>query len=352
MKKIIIFGGSFDPIHNGHLKIALKAFKKIKPDKLFFVPSNQNSFNKKISATNSQRLKMIEIAISKYSFFEIDDFEIKQNSNHFCYTIETIKYFQSKFLDCKFYLLIGYDQLINFKNWKDYEEILKNVNLLAYPRQKVDKNNLKEINFEFQKIGWKKINISSSQLKKVIIKKYLNKKIIDYINDNAIYVVDRLKTVMGEYRLNHCLDVGKLAREIAIKHNLNYLVNQAYVAGVYHDFAKEINKKTQIKIAKFKLFINMKKVPSWKVLHGDVGAYLLKKWYLFSDKNVLDAIRNHVIPKKETDLIKIIFIADKIAPREDTKNLVEYKKFYDLAFVDISKCYIAIKKYLKNLYKN
>lgn len=247
MKKIIIFGGTFDPIHKGHIKVAKKAYEKIKADRLFFVPCNQHPESKNISATKQERLDMINLSIQNMPEFEICEFEL--NNDQPSYTINTIRYFRQNYSNADIYLLIGFDQLINFKDWHNYLEILDSVKIICHVR-KVDKEELKKIDFPYIKIGHKNIYAASRELKTKPNKKYLDEKVINYINNKAVYVADRLKPMMSNYRYEHCYMTANIAKEIAANHKLYPIIEKAFVAGFYHDFAKEFDKETQIKIAK------------------------------------------------------------------------------------------------------
>lgn len=308
MSKIIIFGGSFDPIHVGHVKIGLKAFNKIKADKLIFVPTNNHPEKKELFASNQDRIEMIKIAIQDIENFEIDDFEMKQKSTNF--TIDTIHYFLNKYPNDEIYLLIGKDQFVKFKQWYKYEEILKLVKLIVcYRGKEVLNHDIKH--FKISKLI---SNISSSQIRNAPKKSNLNEKVLDYINNKGIYAKLRIKNNLSEYRYQHSLRVAELAIEICDALKLDVLKNRAYVAAIYHDYAKEMTKDELVKIAKK---LKIKDYPSWKVLHGPVGAYLINKKFFIKDKNVLDAIENHVIPIDRSSLTKIIYCADKLDIRND-----------------------------------
>lgn len=344
MKKIIIFGGSFDPIHKGHIEIAKKAIKKINANKLFFVPCNQHPDSKNISATKQERLDMLNLSIQNMPEFEVCEFEL--NNEGPSYTINTIRYFREKYSNCILYLLIGYDQLIDFKNWHDYQEILDYVKIISHVR-KINKDGLKDIDFPYIKIGYRNIDAASRELKIKPNKTFLNEKVINYINENAVYAYDRLKLVMSNYRLSHCVDTANIAKEIALKHKLYPIVKKAYVAGFYHDYAKEFDKSIQIKIAKK---LRIKNYPSWKVLHGPVATYYMEKNFLMDDYQVLTAVKNHTIPKDFSTLTKIIFIADKIAPRDDEAKKIR-KEWIKTSFKDIDKCFKDIIDFYDGFYQ-
>lgn len=417
-KKLIIFGGSFDPIHKGHIKIASRAFNKIKADKLFFVPCNNHPDNKKISASNYDRLQMLRLSIKGYPRFEICEFEIKRNE--ISYTINTINYFKEFYSDYELYLLIGYDQWINFKSWHNYQKILNSVKLICYKRSiqeqtqpsnestnnsdnnQIIQNNINQveqvqINVENEKLEINnnlktqqiddidnldktreinnisnlntdkpikyilignlfQINISSSKIRTNPKKRHLNHDVLNYINANGLYAVNRLEQVMSDYRLQHSIRVAEIALDITKSLKYYPLLKQAYVAAIYHDYAKEFSEKYQTSVwtlfkigylFKYKKLYNQKKIENkhtslWKVIHAWLGAYLIKKRFYINDYQVLNAIKNHsILETQDNILAKIIYCADKLDIRKDGE-IHDRKKLYELCKKDINKGYIEI----------
>lgn len=144
-KKIGIFGGTFDPIHNIHLEIANAFVQQFTLDTCFFVPTNISPFkidSDDILFSNQERAEILKLVTNSNKIFEIEEYEIKQNE--ISYTYKTIEYFSSKYKDSKLYLLIGSDQVINFQKWKNWEEILSKVILCIVNRKniKYDKDEL------------------------------------------------------------------------------------------------------------------------------------------------------------------------------------------------------------------
>jgi nicotinate-nucleotide adenylyltransferase len=125
-------GGTFDPVHNGHL-ITAQAVKELRNlEKIIFIPSYiaPHKLNFK-SAPGLHRLEMIKLATSSADYFEYSDFELKSNS--VSYTINTLNYFKN--LYDKIDLIIGYDNLLEFSAWKNPDEILKIVSLVVLKRK-------------------------------------------------------------------------------------------------------------------------------------------------------------------------------------------------------------------------
>lgn len=344
MKKLIIFGGSFDPIHKGHIEIAKRAFNKIKADKLIFVPCKNHPDGKLLSATDEERFQMIKLAIASFPCFEISRFEIDRKE--VSYTIETIYHIKENYKDYQLYLLIGYDQLIAFESWHKSNEILDNVKIICHPRKIDVKDEPQEIKIPFINLKYLNINTSSTEMRTKPKRKYLDPKVLQFINDKGIYAKDRLSLMVSEYRLEHCLRVGRLAREIAKSLKYYTLIDKAYVAGIYHDYAKEIPKDECLKYARK---LKIKKYISWKVLHGPIAAYLVSKDLLIDDYQVITAIKNHVIPEDFSTLTKIVFCADKLDIRKDGE-IENRKKLLQLCKKDISLGFEAINEILKKIY--
>lgn len=131
MRTAGIFGGNFDPVHNGHLITAQKIYELRKPDKIIFIPAFISPFKKGMKSTPAEhRLNMIKIAIKDIPYFEWSDIEI--NSAGISYTIDTLKKLRNKF--DKLELIIGYDNIVDFPEWKDPDEIIKLASIIVLKR--------------------------------------------------------------------------------------------------------------------------------------------------------------------------------------------------------------------------
>lgn len=140
MSHVGIFGGTFDPVHYGHL-ITAQSVKEIRNlDKIIFIPSYISPYKQdKKSSDAKHRLKMLKIACKKAEGFEVSDIEIKAGS--VSYTIDTLKKYQKKYT--KIDLIIGYDNLLDFAGWKDAEKILDIAQIVVLKRE-IEKNQVKK----------------------------------------------------------------------------------------------------------------------------------------------------------------------------------------------------------------
>lgn len=349
MKKIIIYGGSFDPIHNGHIKTALLALKKVNADLVYFVPSYSGKL-KNINLTSAiKRYEMVKIIIRKYHYFRISKWDIK-NKN--LYTKNLIKYFLNKFKKNQLYLLIGADQVENFSHWKNAKWIANKVKIIYVKRKNFINLQKNEKIYNMQCIGDVKQNISSTQLRKKSLLQYMDMDVINYINDNLLYIDDRIKNLLDERRWKHCLRTAKFARQIAIGNN--YInPKEAYIAGLFHDLAKQLKSQQLLKYAK-KLKIN--NYTAIATLHPFAAYYIMKNYYLFTNQRILQAVYRHTEPNQKdlSTLDKIIYVADKCEPgrkKENINKLFNINELQQIALKNVDKAFKLIYDILLSFYQ-
>lgn len=132
MSRVGIYGGTFDPIHLGHL-ITAQSVREIRElDKIIFVPAYLSPHKLDIKASLPEhRLNMLKLAIQGVEFFDISDFELKHHN--ISYTIDTLRELKKQFDELE--LIIGYDNIFKFYTWKDPDEILKLAKLIVLKRK-------------------------------------------------------------------------------------------------------------------------------------------------------------------------------------------------------------------------
>lgn len=132
-EKIGIFGGTFNPFHMGHLNSIRTVMKRAELDKIYVVPASQNPLKKDEDMPSPEdRLEMVKIALRDEDDIVIDDQEIRRGD--VSYTIETLRYYVSKFGSENVYLIMGADAFGDLDLWKNYEDILKETNVLVTTR--------------------------------------------------------------------------------------------------------------------------------------------------------------------------------------------------------------------------
>ena len=167
--KIGILGGTFDPAHKGHLSISKKAKTKFNLKYIIWAITKKNPFKNKSSTDLKQRIKFAKKFTISIKFIKIKFYEDKIQSNK---TINLINYLsKNKSLDINF--IMGADNLINFHKWHKWRLISQKCNILVFDRYGYKTKSLKSITFKhlnqkkLEFINFKKVNISSSQLRKI-----------------------------------------------------------------------------------------------------------------------------------------------------------------------------------------
>ena len=169
-KKIGILGGTFDPAHKGHLEISKQAKQKYKLNYIIWAITKKNPFKKKSKTKLITRIKFAKKIIGLNKFIKIKFYENKIKSNK---TIDLISYIKRKNNMLDLYFIMGADNLINFHRWYKWKSISQKCNILVFDRQVYIAKSLKSITFKrlneknLKYIKFKKVNISSSQLRKI-----------------------------------------------------------------------------------------------------------------------------------------------------------------------------------------
>ena len=158
MKKIGIYGGSFDPIHHGHLILAREAREALDLEKVILVPAGVSPFKRRAAAASGDiRLKMLHAAIEGEEGFAIDDCELRRPSPS--WTIDTVLEIGKRETDSRIYLLIGEDNVASLDRWRRFDELKKIVRFVVLDRTG------SQTQRDYQ-IVRRKIDISATEIRK------------------------------------------------------------------------------------------------------------------------------------------------------------------------------------------
>jgi nicotinate-nucleotide adenylyltransferase len=131
--KIGLLGGSFDPVHFGHLLVARTAREEAQLDRVFFIPAAQSPFKPESRpAPATERLRLLRLALAGDTHAEVDDQEIRRGGPS--YTIDTVREYIRKFPQAELFYLIGADQTGQLRLWRESEELARLVQFLIVPR--------------------------------------------------------------------------------------------------------------------------------------------------------------------------------------------------------------------------
>ena len=318
--KIGIYGGSFDPIHKDHVSICVKFKNMLALDKVIVFPAYQSPFKKGHFTDGLHRKNMAELAFKDYSFVEVSDYEL--NGKGISYTYLTIAHVKELYPDAELFLLIGYDSLKGFLNWKSVDYILSNVKLAVADRGGCDfdqqKRHFKEATGqEFYSI--ENFGIASSTYVRELLKlgvfsqEFLSQEVCDYIKKNNLYQGEELylkiQQRLSSGRLLHT--AGVAATAISYAKATGESVEKARIAALLHDIAKYESSQDYPECV----------IPDGapeSVKHQYLGAYIASKQFGITDEDVLNAIRYHTTGRPNMSLLeKIIFTADLLEPSRD-----------------------------------
>lgn len=189
MKRIGILGGTFNPIHIGHLVIAQTACEHLGLSRVIFVPSNLPPHkSSRLVVDGKQRYAMIKLAIKNNKQFRLSKFEISREGKSF--TIDTVKYFREKYgTDTKLYFIMGSDTYATLDMWRDITEISKLVTFAAIhrPGEHSPKHKIKA-----KQIWAPGLDIASTQLRNKLrdrkaIRYIIPDEVLDYIKQHRLY---------------------------------------------------------------------------------------------------------------------------------------------------------------------
>jgi nicotinate-nucleotide adenylyltransferase len=187
--KIGILGGTFNPIHIGHLILAEEVREKLRLDRVIFVPTYiaPHKQNSKVAAAQ-ERLSMVKAAIKGNSFLKASDIEIKRKGPS--YTVDTVKAFNRKFPGDELYFIAGSDLLKYLDEWKDFRELLGLVKFVVATRPGYP---LENIPAYVQRVGIRAVDVSAFEIRQCIkghksFRYLVPEAVFEYINKKKLYL--------------------------------------------------------------------------------------------------------------------------------------------------------------------
>lgn len=201
--RIAILGGSFNPIHYGHLAMTKAAYDSFHFANVLLMPNATTYYKENIpSIKDTDRLSMLDLVVKEYSYLSISDIEIKRGG--ITHTIDTVRELEKEMPDRKIYFIIGGDSLLHLPGWVEAKELFKKVVFLTCIREDVDqseslalidKYKKDYVGAEIELLPMAKYDISSSKIREMVrngqsIKGLLPESVAEFIQANGLYLED------------------------------------------------------------------------------------------------------------------------------------------------------------------
>lgn len=336
MKKIGVFGGTFNPIHNGHIRIAKEIKRLAELDDVLFIPTNCPPHKEVMEDVGAEhRMKMCKLVCEELGDgFEACDIELRRGK--ISYTFDTLTELKAQYPEDELYLIIGSDMLASFTKWREWERILSLAGICAAGRISGEK--LESAADVLRRAGGKvlifdidPIEVSSTEIRKkaargVDIKSDVPQKVYDYIKKEKLYedryaeVRSVMKELLTKKRYLHSEAVALRAVELSVIYGVNFEVEEkAYFAGLVHDICKDMPSEHQLEIIKKgTLKITDSEIPSRSLYHSKAGAEYIISEFGVTDEDIINAVRYHTDARTGmSELEKIVYIADLTSSDRD-----------------------------------
>ena len=336
ISKLAIMGGTFDPIHIGHLVTAEEVRHEFDIDEVLFVPTGYPPHKSNVNMTTSEhRYLMTVLATAANPSFKVSRLEIDREG--VTYTIDTIKELKHIYGEgVRLYFITGADAVHKILTWKESEELLQICEFVAVTRPGYNKQELLqqieelkrnyETNIHFLEVP--ALAISSSDIRGRIenskpIKYLVPEEVENYIKKYNLYaynicLTDKERKEMCDYvasrmsakRYAHTRGVVEMAMEFAKIYQINY--DEVFIAALFHDVAKELSKENiETLCTQYTIELDEFEKTHIDLAHGKVGAALLKYEWGIDKDSILDSIKYHTVGRiGMCDLEKIIYLAD------------------------------------------
>ena len=333
-ERIGIMGGSFDPIHQGHIRMAQCALESLRLDKVLMLPSGNPPHKPDITPAE-HRYRMVCAACAGLDGLEPCREELDRTG--VIYTVDTLSILHEKYPKAELFYIIGADTLMELHKWRMFEKVLTLCTFLVCPRSwnytpkqlDEERKRLTALGGQFILLDMEVVDVSSTEVRNAIrdgeSTPLLPVQVRQYAQSAGLYGASlripegpqwlaMLFEDLSLKRFSHTLAVADTARRLALLHGLDPV--KAEVAGLLHDCAKCLPLKEMQRIAKDNHLTDDPSIlESGALLHSVVGAYLASTKYGCTDEEVIAAIRSHTTGQPGmSQLAMAVWLADTIEP--------------------------------------
>jgi len=346
-RRLAVLGGTFDPVHYGHLALAEAALHQLRAEKVLFVPSGNPPHKADTPVTeNEHRYLMTVLATAENPSFEVSRVEIEKKG--FSYTVDTIGDIKGLYGEgCKVFFITGSDEISQLGSWKEPERLAGLCVFAVAYRPGYGAAPPAIPGLEIRKIEAPELAVSSSGIRSMIaegrpVRYLLPDNVIAYMEKNGLYQKNRagltgenikltncarkIRPRFSEKRYAHILGVANEAMNLAQAHGIDK--DKAYLTGLLHDLAKEYSQDEMLGLCeKYGVYVDdiIKEQPD--LAHSFLSAYIAESEFDITDGDILNAISYHTTGRREmSPLEKIIYISDCIEPSRKYEGVTELRE--------------------------
>jgi len=335
MKKMGLFGGSFDPIHKGHISMALRLAQALDLDGVVLMPTFVPPHKiKEQMASAAHRLAMCRIAAQEHPLLIVSDLELRRGGASF--TVDTLTALCEQYPDAQWHLLVGADMFTTLRTWHRFADIAEMAVLCTIAREGTDTKRLQAYAAALTADGILcHVDVcpvepySSTQVRERIaagerVTDLVGEAVERYILDNGLYrqangmqrqtadeqYIEIIRSRLSDYRFHHSLCVAQEAKRLAEKYGAD--PQKAYTAGILHDIMKDTAKDAQLQIlADYGVALDAIEQQTPMLWHARSGEVFLRYVLGVKDEEILTAVRYHTTGRGGMSLLeKVLFTAD------------------------------------------
>lgn len=346
--KVGILGGTLDPIHNGHIEIALKAMDVLGLDGVALMPAGDPPHKRRVT-DKADRLQMARLAAEIHPGLYASDVEIKREGR--TYTVDTLTALSVERPDVEWTYIIGADTLNTLDSWREFPRVARLCAFAVINRPGCDVELARMKAQAVTACYGTKVTmlpvsgpaLSSTRIRQQVaagedIAPYVPRNVADYIREKGLYLCDyseaqileKLRDMITFRRYTHTLGVADTAERLAPSCGVD--PKRARLAGLLHDCAKSMPLEEMRKLV-------MENLPDWdeaeletrQILHAPAGMILARDMFGVRDGQILSAIRKHTVGAGDmSPMDALIYVSDFIEPgREPFPGLEKARKLAD-----------------------
>jgi nicotinate-nucleotide adenylyltransferase len=329
MKRVACIGGSFNPPHYGHLKIALAILRTYHFDEVWFLPTNQSPLKNEILVSFTDRVEMLKLLIKPYRKLRICEIELQMTIPN--YTIFTVEALKLKYPEYKFTWVIGSDQAQQFDQWHQSKRLLEMIPFICVLRNESDQIIKPMIQFKFEHV----LVYSSTKIKQGNLT-MTNPLIRSYILRYGLYKETLFNSFYSVKRFKHVRAMKDLALSLASHYHID--LTRVEIAALAHDMCKDWSDESLKQWLSFynPIYLNQPKA----IWHQQVAAAYLERVFNLKDPKLLNAIKHHSDGNDHDPLAAIIYIADKC----DSTRGYDASTIIQLAYKNLNKAVKTIQE--------